>query len=115
MNAFPVSSIETLLRNAIEECEKLVKLLLLDGIVFVIVAAGAAHGHAHPDAAGGFDTVHDVLGLILLRNRAAFEVDHVVTIEARRDLLLARRIGKEIARQLLDCELVVGRLRLRRR
>ncbi len=52
----------------------------------------------------------DVLDLILVGNRAALEVDHVVPVEAGGDLLLPRRVREQIAGELLDRELVEGQV-----
>ena len=54
---------------------------------------------------GRFHAVDHVLDLILLRNRAAFEIDHVVAVETGGDLLLERGVGQQVAGQLLDGEL----------
>ncbi len=100
-------SIEPDLRNVVEECEELVELLVGDGIELVRMAARAAHGEPHERVRGGFDPIDDVFDLVFVGDRAALEVDHVIAIEARRDLLIARGIGQQVAGKLLDRELVV--------
>ena len=72
----------------------------------MVVAAGAAHRHRHPYGGYRLDAVDHVLDVVLLGNRAALEVDHVVAIEARGNELIAGRIGQQVARDLLDGELV---------
>ena len=100
------AAVQPLFRYRVEEREELVELLLLDGIVLVIVAAGAAQGHSHPHGGGGFHAVDHVLSLILLRNGATLEVDHVVAIETGGDFLLLGGLGKQIAGELLHGEAV---------
>ncbi len=54
----------------------------------MIMAACASH--RHPQKRGGrrFDTVDDIFAEILLGDRPAFEIDHVVAIEPGSDLLV---------------------------
>ena len=54
----------------------------------------------------GLDAVDDVFDLVLRRNRPALEVDHVIPVEPRGDLLGVGGVGQQIARDLLDRELV---------
>ena len=51
---------------------------------------------------GGLDAIDDVLDLVLLGDRPALEVDHVVAVEPGGDLLLAVAFGQQIAGELLD-------------
>src|SRR5581483_9047103 len=83
-------AIQALFRNAVEERAKAVEILLREGIVFMIVAPRAAQCHAQPGGRGGLDAIHNVLVLVLLRNRAALKIDHVIPIEAGRDDLRLR-------------------------
>ena len=100
--ALPVAAVQTVLRHVVEEGEELVELLVRDRIELVLVAARAAHRQAHERAGRRLDAVDDVLDLILLGDRPALEVDHVVAVEAGRDLLLEGRVGQQIAGELLD-------------
>src|SRR2546426_11449557 len=60
--------VEAFLRNRVEEGVELIKLALLDGIVLVIVAAGAAQRQAQPGRSRRADAVHHVFRLILIGN-----------------------------------------------
>ena len=73
----------------------------------MVVAAGAAERHAQPGGRGRFDAIDNVFVLVLLRNRAAFEVDHVIAIEAGGDDLRLRGMRQQVAGNLFDRELVV--------
>ena len=77
-----------------------------DRIVFVRVAPRTTHRQTHEGGGCGFDAVDDILDLILVGNRPAFEIDHVVAVEAGGHLLLARGIRQQVAGQLLDGELI---------
>ena len=99
-------SVEPFLGDGVEEGKKLVELFLRNRIVLVAVAARATHRHAHPDVRSRLDTVDDVLGLILLRDRAPLEVDHVIAVESRSDLLLQSGVREQISGQLLRGELI---------
>ena len=72
----------------------------------MVMAARAAHGESEPCSCRCTRAIDDILHVILLRNRPAFEVDHVVAVESARDFLFERRVGKQVASQLLDRELV---------
>ncbi len=75
-------------------------------VIFVVVAAGTTHRHGHPDSGSGLYAIDHILGLILLGNRATFEIDHVVAIESGGKLLLRRCVRQQVAGQLLGGELV---------
>ena len=51
----------------------------------MVVAARAAERDAEPGSGRGFNTIDNIFVLIFLWDRAAFEVDHVVAIEAGSD------------------------------
>src|SRR5262244_2841469 len=74
-------AVEAFLRNRIEEGVEAVEILLLDGVVFMIVAARAAHSGTEPHDRRRLQAVHYVLVLILLRDRTALKINHVVAIE----------------------------------
>jgi hypothetical protein len=94
--------------DVVEEGEELIEFLLADGVVFVVVAAGAAEGEAHPGGASGVDAVDDVFDAPFLVDDAAFAVDAVVAMEAGGDDLIEARVGEEVAGELFDGELVEG-------
>src|SRR5450631_184028 len=71
-----LAPVQALFRDGIEEGKETVEITLFDGIVLVIVTARAAQSHAQPGRAGGLHAIDHVLHLILLRDRAALEVDH---------------------------------------
>ena len=106
--------VESLLGDVVKEGEEAVEVLLRDGVVLVIVAAPATHRHAQPDGGGGVEAVDDVLGLVLLGDRAALVVDHVVAVEAGGNQLLAGRVRQQVAGQLLDRETVEGHVAVER-
>ena len=99
-------AVEPLLGHVIEERKELIELLVADRIELVRVATRAGHGQAHERRRRRLDAVHDVLDLVLVGDRAAFEIDHVVAVESGRHLLIASRIREQIAGELLDHELV---------
>ena len=95
-----------LLCYAVEERKHAIEFLLGKRIVLVVVATGAAHRQAQPNSAGRFHAVRHVLHPPFLVNAAAFLIDSVVAIETRSEPLFERRIGKHIAGQLFDRELI---------
>ena len=94
-------------RDAVEIGEEAVEIFLRDRVVFVIVAAGAAHGQAHPNNGGGLRAIGDVFDAVFLGDDAAFAVGAVVAVEAGGNDLIAGGIRQQIAGQLFDGELVV--------
>ena len=99
----------------IEECEELIKLLLRDGIVFVIVATAASHRQTKPYRRCCFNPVDDGFHAPFLGNNAPFSVDPMIAIEAGRDLLIHRRIRQQIPRQLIDRKLIERLIPIERR
>src|SRR5262245_20892219 len=93
-----------------EECEKLIELFLSDWIEFVIVTLTAPNRKAKPHRAGGIHSIDDISGVVFLWNGSAFEVDHVIAIEATGNFLLNRGIGQQITGQLLDRKPVKGKI-----
>ena len=83
--------------DAVEIGEEAVEIFLRDGVVLVIVAAGAADGEAHPNDACGLGAVGDVFDPVFLWNDAPFAISAVVTVETGGDDLIARGVGEEIA------------------
>jgi len=74
----------------------------------MVVAAGACHGQAEPDGAGGFGLVKDIFDTIFLGDPPPFPIDHVVSVEAGGQNLIGMSFGNEVAGDLVDCELVKG-------
>ena len=89
-----------------EEGLQLVEIAGLDGIKLVVVTLGAAHGAAEPRGGNGANPLGTVFRQILLILRATLAGHHVQPIVTGGDELLRRGIGQQIARQLLDGELV---------
>src|SRR5690348_5054987 len=85
---------QSLFLNIVEVREKLVVLLLLDGIVLVIVTACATDGEAKPHGGRRLGTIGDVLHAKLLGHDAAFGVGSVVAMECRRNALVESGVGK---------------------
>ncbi len=99
-------AVEAFLGHAVEEREELVELLLRDRIELVRVAPRTAHGQAHERVGRGLDAIDDVFDLVLRRNGAALEVHHVIPVEPGGDLLRVGGVWQQIARDLVDGELV---------
>lgn len=94
----------------VEEGGEGVVILLAEGIVFVIVAAAAVEGEAHPDGADGFGHVEDVVDAVFFGDGSAFAVDGVVAEEAGSEFLLVGGVGEKVAGDLPDGEVVVGKV-----
>ena len=98
----------------IEDGEQLIVFLLGERVVLVIVTFGAPHGEPHPDLDGGVHTVLDGFHPEFLVVRAALRVGHRVAMKGRRQALIERWIREQIARQLLDRELVIRQIAVQR-
>ncbi len=72
----------------------------------MVVAASTPNRQTKPDFARRHQTIHHIFGAILFINDPAFDGDSVIAIETRGQTLLRSRIRKQIARQLVDGELV---------
>src|SRR5262245_52992223 len=75
-------AVKPLFRDAVEKRSETVEVFLQEWVVLVIVAALAAKRDAEPRCRSRLDAIDDVLVLILLRNCAPLEINHVVPIEA---------------------------------
>src|SRR6266545_4105000 len=106
----PPAAVKAILRHIVEEGVELIILLLRDGIVLMVVTLSAGGRQAEPDSACGIDAIDNVVVVILRRNGAALEVDHVIAIEAAGDLLPHRGAGQQIPGQLLDGEAIEGQV-----
>ncbi len=102
-----LEAVEASFRDGVEEGDQAVKIFLPDGIELVVVATRATHGETQPGGARGACPVDHVLRMVFRGNGAAFKVDHVIAVEAGGDLVVEGGVGQQIARQLLDGELVV--------
>ncbi len=98
----------------IEEGIALIVFTLRDRIELVAMALGAAHRQPHPDLHRGFDAVLDRRHAKLLVVGPALVVGHRVAMKRRGQLLVVRGAGQQVARQLLDGELVERSIRVER-
>ena len=92
------------LLGVVQEGHQLVVLAMLDRVVFVRVALGAADSQAQPRGAGGGHPVGHRMETELQRIDAALLIEHRVAVESRGDELVSRRIRKQVSRQLLHGE-----------
>ena len=107
-DGIPVDPVQPEFIHRVEERVELVELTLGDRVILVVVAPGAAHCHRHPDGGDGLHAVHHVLRVVLGRDRSALMVNHVVAVESGSDPLVRVAVWQEVARQLLNGELVEG-------
>ena len=94
------------LGGVVEERRHFIELALRDRVEFVVVARRAVHGQPEPDPGGRLGAVAGVQHGILVGNHAAFVGGDVAAVEAGGDPLFQRGVGQQVARQLLDRELV---------
>ncbi len=88
--------------------------MLRDRVVFVRVALGAGHRRPHPRGHRRVDAVDDRGVAELLVVRASLAVRHRVPMKRGRDELVLGRIRQQVARYLLDRELVERLVRVER-
>ena len=74
----------------------------------MVVALSTLHGQTHPHGRRGLDAVDDVFDAILFVNCSTLVGGAVVAIEASGNELTRSSIGNQVARQLIDGELVKG-------
>ncbi len=86
--------------------QKAVVLLLRNRIVFVGVALCATHRQSHPHLHRRIHSIDDGRHPEFFIVRSSFAVGHRVAVKRRGQLLLRRRLRQQVARQLLDRELV---------
>ena len=98
--------VEASLGHRVEEGEKAVVLPLRDRIELVVVTTGAADRQAQEQHRGGLHPIGHILHAIFFRDGSPLEIDHVVAGKTGGDLLFERRAGEQVARQLLNDELV---------
>ena len=77
-------------------------------VVFVIVAAAAVEGQAHPNGSDGFGHVEDVVDAVLFRDAAPLTIDGVIAEKAGGEFLLEGGVWKKVAGDLPDGEVIVG-------
>ena len=102
------------LGDVIEKREQSVVVFLRDRVELVVVAAGALERQSEPSHAERSDSVCNVLDAILLFDDPALGINHMIPIESSCDALLERRSRQQIARQLLEHELVVRQVGIER-
>jgi hypothetical protein len=88
----------------------LVKLVLLQRIVFVVVAFGAGKGQSEPGRRHGIDAVDDLLGASQFLVDPGLGVEEGVAMEARRDATAFAALRQQVAGDLGDAELIVGKV-----
>ena len=76
----------------------------------MIVTAAAVEGQAHPNSADGFGHVEDIVDAVFLGDGSAFPVDGVVAEEAGGDFLFEGCLGEQVAGDLPDGEVIVGKI-----
>ena len=94
------------LRRVVEEGRELVELLLAERVELVVVADRAPGGQAEPDLRGRLGPIPRVQDDVFLVDRPAFAGRDVAAVEPRGHLLLQGAVGEQVARELLDGELV---------
>src|SRR5262245_27821024 len=95
-----------------EKGEELIILLLRDWIILMIVALGAANRETKPYRSRSVNTIHQICRVVFFWDRAAFEVNHMIAVEAAGDLLFQGRVGQQVAGDLLNRELIEGLVRV---
>ena len=103
-------AVHDFLRGVAEEGAERVEILLRDRVELVVVAGGAAHRHAEPDRAHGVGAILGVDLGVLVFDDAGFVGGDVAALEAGGDALIERGVGKQVAGQLFDGELVEGKV-----
>ena len=79
---------------------------MLDWIVLMGVAFRASHGEAHPNLQGGINAIFNCEYPEFLVICSPLVVGHGVSVECRCELLVRRRIFKQISRDLFDRKLI---------
>ena len=96
----------------VEKSKQTIELLLLDRIKLVIVALGAADRESQPDGSRGCHAVEHAIHAKLLSIDATFLIDLSIAVESSRHLLADCGVGQQIARELLDRELIEAHVRV---
>ena len=103
-----------LVLRAVEEGQKLIILLLGEGIVFVIVALRATQCGAEPNRGRGIGTVDERFPIGLFLIDAAFLVEHRIPVETSGYLLIHAGVRQKVARDLFDREPIVRHVAIER-
>ena len=93
--------------EVVEEGIHLKEVLLGDGVVFVVVADGAAHGEAHEGGSDSGDAVDHVLEVRFFRKSGADVDDEVKAVKTGSDELFLGGFGVEVAGDLELSEVIV--------
>ena len=104
----------TVFVDAVEEGREGVVVGLRDGVELVAMALRAAQRHAEPGGTHGVHAIQHVVDAGFLGVTAAFAVGHVVALEAGRELLLRRGVWEKVSGELLEGELVVRNITVKR-
>jgi len=92
----------------VEESVEGVEIVRGDRVVLVIVADGAAGGQPHPGLGRGTCAIDGVAEVPLRLDRAPLAGRHIAAVEARGDPLIDRRVGDQVASELVDREAIKG-------
>ena len=92
----------------IEEGIHLIKILLGNGVVFVVVADGATHREAHKGGSDGGDAINDVLKMTFFGKGGPSIDDEVEPVEAGGDELVLRGFLVEVTGDLEFGKIVVA-------
>src|SRR5437867_7528168 len=86
------------------------ELALLQRIVLMVMTLSAANSQTEPHCADSRRAIHDLLRTELLDVYATLSVGQRVAMKSGSDLLLDGRVWQQVARDLLDRELVEGHI-----
>src|SRR6187401_2747402 len=104
----------SLLRNIVEKSKQLIELLLLDGIIFMVMAACASGRQAQPNGRSGFSAIGDILNSKLLGNDSPLRAGAMIAMERGGNPLLPSGVGQQIPGELLYRELIEGHVAVKR-
>ena len=107
-------SVHDLSGAVIEERSELIKLALTQRVELVVMTDGTAGGHTEKHGGRCLDPVHHVANFEFGRNRPSLRCGDVAAVEPGGDLLIERRVGEHVPRNLLDNELVERHVRVER-
>lgn len=96
--------------GGIEKSVELKEFALGDWIVLVVMTFGATGGQPEPDGGRGADPVDRGFATVFFLVHSTFLIGEGVSMEAGGDFLGEIRIGQEVAGELLDRELVEGKV-----
>ena len=99
-------AVHHVLGGVAEERRERVEVALRDRVELVVVAGRAADGQAEEDRARGVGAVLGVDHLVLFRDHAALVRGCVAAMESGSDQLVHRRVGQQVAGDLLHGEAV---------